>query len=108
MYFSHFFQFIGYFRVNYDKHNWKLLTTYLQNPKTFSKIAPANRAQLVDDALNLARGGSLDYGIAMNITKYLAHENDYVPWKAAIYSLNFIDSMMIKGGEYYKFKVSFT
>lgn len=78
----------------------------MQDSNKFSKIAPANRAQLIDDALNLARGGILDYRIAMNLTKYLAHEKDYVPWKAAIYALHFIDSMMLKSGEYYKFKVS--
>lgn len=95
----------GYYRVNYDRHNWKLLTAYMQDANSFAKIAPANRAQLIDDALNLARGGNLDYSIAMNLTKYLAHENEFVPWKAAIYSLNYIDSMLIKGGDYHKFKV---
>lgn len=78
---------------------------YLEDPNLYKNIAPANRAQLVDDALNLARGGSLDYQIALDITKYLVHENDYVPWKAAINSLNFIDSMFMKSGEYYKMKV---
>lgn len=95
----------GYYRVNYDRHNWKLLSAYLQDKNTYSKIAPANRAQLIDDAMNLARAGILDYGIALNMTKYLVHENEFVPWKAALYSLNFLDSMMIKGGEYHKFKV---
>lgn len=96
----------GYYRVNYDRHNWKLLTAYMQDAKTFDKIIPANRAQLIDDALNLARAGSLDYSVALNLTKYLVHENEYVPWKAALYSLNFLDSMLLKSGEYYKFKVS--
>ena len=55
---------------------------------------------------NKLSGGSLDYKTALDITQYLVHENDYVPWKSAINSLNFIDSMLIKGGEYYKLKVS--
>lgn len=79
----------------------------MQNPVLFKQIAPSNRAQLVDDALNLARAGILDYRIAMNLTKYLAHENEYVPWKAAIYSMHFLDTMLMRTGEYYKFKVRF-
>lgn len=46
----------GFYRVNYDVKNWQLLSSYLLDPSKFTKIAPANRAQLVDDALNLARG----------------------------------------------------
>lgn len=97
--------FLGYYRVNYDTNNWKLITNFLHNKETFEKIAPSNRAQIIDDALNLARGGYLTYQIALDVTKYLQHERDYVPWKSAINAINFIDSMMIKRGDYYKFKV---
>lgn len=51
-------------------------------------------------------GGRLNYTIALDITKYLAHEKDYVPWKAAMNALNFLDAMFIKGGEYHKLKVN--
>lgn len=91
--------------MNYDAKNWELLTRYLQNPDKFQDIAPANRAQLVDDAMNLARGGRLDYNVALNITKYLVHETEYVPWKSALNALTFINAMMIKTGDYDKLKV---
>lgn len=96
----------GYYRVNYDQRNWNLLTRYLQNPQKFKNIAPANRAQLIDDALNLARGGKLNYNVALNITKYLVHETEYVPWKSALNAFTFINAMMIKTGDYDKLKVS--
>lgn len=95
----------GYYRVNYDAKNWELLTRYLQDPSKFQNIAPANRAQLVDDAMNLARGGRLDYNVALNITKYLVHETEYVPWKSALNALTFINAMMIRTGDYDKLKV---
>jgi len=95
----------GYYRVNYDETNWNLIITYLNNERQYHKISPANRAQIIDDSLNLARGGYLNYNTAMDITKYLKHETDYVPWKAAISALNFIDSMLISSSEYHKFKV---
>uniref|UniRef100_A0A3B4WT27 Thyrotropin-releasing hormone-degrading ectoenzyme n=1 Tax=Seriola lalandi dorsalis TaxID=1841481 RepID=A0A3B4WT27_SERLL len=43
----------GYFRVNYDLQNWKLLIQQLHtNPQI---ISVGNRAGLIDDAFNLAR-----------------------------------------------------
>ncbi|MED6242731.1 hypothetical protein ATANTOWER_009020, partial [Ataeniobius toweri] len=42
----------GYFRVNYDLQNWKLLIQQLHsNPQI---ISVGNRAGLIDDAFNLA------------------------------------------------------
>lgn len=101
-----FVSFKGYYRVNYDETNWKLLAQYLQDPTQYADIAPANRAQVIDDALNLARGDRLSYKIALDITKYLEHEQDYVPWKAAMNALNFLDAMLIKGGQYHLLKVN--
>lgn len=96
----------GYYRVNYDNNNWHLLTNYLRNMRTFTDISPINRAQLLNDALNLARAGRLDYGIALNVTRYLVHEKEYVPWQVAFSALSYIDVMFIRTGHYDKFKVS--
>ncbi|KAL1390301.1 hypothetical protein pipiens_012445 [Culex pipiens pipiens] len=94
----------GYYRVNYDQRNWALIVAHLLDKRKFTTIAPSNRAQLIDDALNLARGGHLNYGVALNVTRYLVHETEYVPWKAGIGALNFIDSMLLKTSNYDKFK----
>lgn len=96
----------GYYRVNYDDRNWKMLVDHLQNPGIFKNIGVLNRAQLLDDALNLARAGRLNYNVALNLTKYLAHEKDYVPWQTAFIALSYIDSMLVKTGHFDKFKVS--
>ena len=45
----------GYYRVNYDEKNWKLITDQLL--QDVSKIYQTNRAQLLDDSWNLARAG---------------------------------------------------
>lgn len=37
----------GYYRVNYDNNNWKLIQGFLRDEIRFSKIVPPNRAQLV-------------------------------------------------------------
>uniref|UniRef100_A0A1L8E2W2 Aminopeptidase n=1 Tax=Nyssomyia neivai TaxID=330878 RepID=A0A1L8E2W2_9DIPT len=94
----------GYYRVNYDEENWRAIVGYLNDPTKFRAIAPSNRAQLIDDALNLARGGYLSYVTALDITRYLHHETDYVPWKTAINGLNFIESMLQKTGQFELFR----
>lgn len=91
--------------MNYDLRNWKLLTEYLMDRDRFTQIGIINRAQLLDDSLNLARAGLLDYATALNVTRYLANELEYIPWKAALNALGYIDSMLIKTGNYDKFKV---
>lgn len=103
----HFYRISGYYRVNYDINNWELLANYLQDPQNYSKIASTNRAQIVDDALTLARAGKLDYRIALNLTQYLINENEYVPWRSALGAFNFIDSMMSSGPDYYLLQVCF-
>lgn len=95
----------GFYRVNYDERNWKLLIDYLKNPTLFGNINPINRAQLLDDALNLARAELLSYDIAMNVTHYLSNELEYLPWRSAFTAFSYLDSMLIKTAGYDKFKV---
>lgn len=96
----------GYYRVNYDTKNWLLLTSQLRDPKGYRKLSATNRAQIVDDALNLAAAGYLDYDIALNITRYLVYEREYVPWKSAFASLDFLHNMFERNADYDKFKAS--
>lgn len=95
----------GYYRVNYDSENWLKLSKELLNSRTFTKtFDPKNRAQLIDDAMNLASSGYLDYSIALNLTKYLVNEKDYIPWRAAFTALDYIGSMFVRTGHYDKYK----
>lgn len=95
----------GYYRVNYDNQNWKLLTKHLLDKTRFNQIGSTNRAQLINDAMNLAQAGRLDYNIALNVTRYLIHERDYVPLQAAISAFSYIDVMFVRTGHYDKLKV---
>ena len=71
-----------FFRVNYDKQNWALLVEQLLRNHT--AIHVNNRAQIIDDAFNLARANLLDYETALSVTEYLHKEVDYVPWNSAL------------------------
>lgn len=71
----------SYYRVNYDDNLWNLLIQQL-NGREYEKIHLLNRAQLVDDSLNLARAGRIEYSVPFGILQYLSQESDYIPWAA--------------------------
>lgn len=72
----------GYYRVNYDYENWRLLIQQLYNK--YEDIHVLNRAQLVDDILHLAIDERLDFHLAFTLTNYLKNERDLLPWFAAV------------------------
>ncbi|XP_076637043.1 uncharacterized protein LOC143349583 [Colletes latitarsis] len=93
----------GYYRVNYDVNNWKQLQKYLLT-KDYVKIHPVNRAQLIDDALAMARTSRLDYAVALSLSLYLHQETDYIPWITANRHLNFFQNMLYTSKHYAMYK----
>ncbi|KAH0560346.1 hypothetical protein KQX54_003721 [Cotesia glomerata] len=73
----------GFYQVNYDKENWKLIADYL-NSKDYTKIHAVNRAQLFDDIFRLYSTDKSYLEILVNITSYLHQETDYLPWIPAV------------------------
>lgn len=55
-----------------------------------NEIHVLNRAQLIDDAFNLARAGVLNYSMPLNLISYLEKENDVIPWFTAMNNLDFV------------------
>ena len=51
------------YRIDYDHDNWRELSSLLKTPGMMERIDKLNRAQLVDDAMNLARADQLPYDI---------------------------------------------
>lgn len=77
----------GYYRVNYDDENWNSLITVLKNRGQINKL---NRAQLIDDIMNLARGNRVKYDLALNLLTYLKVEDDFHPWESAFGALYYL------------------
>ncbi|XP_062606094.1 leucyl-cystinyl aminopeptidase-like isoform X2 [Saccostrea cucullata] len=79
----------GYYRVNYDKETWKVIIEQLT---TDHHIFPVrDRAQLIDDVFSFARAGLLNITVAVEITKYLENESDFLPWLMATLNLKLPD-----------------
>ncbi|XP_026057981.1 aminopeptidase N-like [Carassius auratus] len=77
----------GYYRVNYDNENWQRLLTVL---KTSSQSIPViNRAQIIDDAFNLAKAGIIETTLALRTTLFLNSETEYMPWESALDNLDY-------------------
>ncbi|XP_067878658.1 aminopeptidase N-like isoform X2 [Heterodontus francisci] len=83
---------VGLFRVNYDDDNWdKLLILLMRNRDAIPVI---NRAQLIDDAFSLARGKYIPITRALETTRYLHMETEYLPWDTLSNHLDFIELML--------------
>ncbi|CAG4917258.1 unnamed protein product [Colias eurytheme] len=88
----------GYYRVNYDVDNWVALAKVLQN--SHEVIHLLNRAQLIDDAFNLARNERLNYQYAFEVSRYLVNETDYIAWGAADAAFSYLD-VVLSGSDTY-------
>ncbi|KAH8363988.1 hypothetical protein KR084_001156, partial [Drosophila pseudotakahashii] len=90
-------------RVLYDLYNWRLITeALLQN---FTQIPELSRAQLVDDALNLAWSGQLQYSVALSVIKYLPNETSIAVWQTALTNLEKLQDVMRISTGYRIFKL---
>lgn len=85
---------LGYYRVNYDFENWHNLIRVL-NGENYQQIHVLNRAQIVDDVMNFAIDGHVDFEVALGVLMYLRHETDYLPWASAVNYLDRLDYLLL-------------
>ncbi|XP_041651313.1 alanyl (membrane) aminopeptidase a [Cheilinus undulatus] len=88
----------GYYRVNYNQENWERLLTQLEGNK--DRIPLINRGQLIDDAFNLARAKLVDVTLALNSTRFLRNETEYIPWESAVRNLQYFVLMFDRSEVY--------
>uniref|UniRef100_A0A8C9MQV7 Laeverin n=1 Tax=Serinus canaria TaxID=9135 RepID=A0A8C9MQV7_SERCA len=75
----------GYYRVNYDQLNLKRLARLLENdPKA---IPAVSRFQLLDDVFALTDFGYVPIETALELTKYLAREDELFIWNVVLLNL---------------------
>lgn len=78
----------GYYRVHYGVL-WSNLSSALKQSQ-FSEIPELNRAQLIDDAFELARANYLNYSVAFDLLAYIAEEESLSPWMTALNKINYV------------------
>lgn len=81
----------GFYRVNYDLTNWARLLNELET--NIQSIPLMNRRQLIDDAFYLARAKQVSVPLALNSTRFLRNETDYLPWESAMRNLHYFVQM---------------
>ncbi|XP_063609315.1 aminopeptidase N-like [Penaeus indicus] len=82
----------GYYRVNYDDHNWNLLIQQLKDDHKVIHVF--NRAQIIDDAMNLAKAGHLSYKVALGVYTYLSKETEHLPRTVAAENMKYLVAML--------------
>lgn len=88
----------GFYRVNYDLANWaRLLNELEDNPQSIPLL---NRGQLIDDAFNLARAKQVSVTLALNATRFLRNNTDYLPWDSALRNLKYFVHMFDRSEVY--------
>lgn len=71
--------------------------------KDHSVIHVINRAQIIDDAFNLAMADQLDYTLVLRLSQYLEKEDDVMPWYTAKYEFDLLISRMRRCSHAYKY-----
>lgn len=64
-----------------------------------------NRVQLIDDAMDLAKSGDVDYSLPLGIIQYVKRETQYLPWRAALAGIGQLDRLLQGSALYGPFKV---
>ncbi|CAL8117044.1 unnamed protein product [Orchesella dallaii] len=72
----------GYYRVLYEDSLLTLIQQQLE--KNASKISPLSRAQLLDDYFIFAEKNYSDIRTALNLTRYLEQETNFVVWRIVL------------------------
>lgn len=89
----------GYYRVHYDYH----LTLMLS--KHYINFPEVTRAQIIDDALHLARAQLVSYDVPLTFLLRMAEKSkDVLSWMAASKGLEYLDQMLVRESAYDAFK----
>lgn len=80
----------------------KLSEILLNNSKTFTI---SDRAHLLNDVFSFSEAQLISYGTALNLSKYLSNEMDYVPWAVASSNLKKLNNLLMYTNVYDKFKI---
>lgn len=95
----------GYYRVKYDKQNYKRIADGLARDS--SKLHSLTKGQLLDDAVNFVNSDRLQgYGLILDLLRFLKHETEHVPWSVGNTLISFLDKKLSGTKHYDLFEVN--
>lgn len=83
----------GFYRVQYDAENYKLLTNELISGD-LKKIHPISRSQIIDDLFDFTKTHRLPENLLLDLLKYLTKETEYAPWASANNAITFLSKVL--------------
>ncbi|XP_058812404.1 glutamyl aminopeptidase isoform X2 [Topomyia yanbarensis] len=89
---------VGYYRVNYPSNSWKQFSDALVADVNAFSIG--DRTGLLNDAFALADASQLQYDEALDLTKFLTEELEYVPWAAVSSKMKNVRNLIYDFGSY--------
>lgn len=93
---------VGYYRVNYEQDMWKsLIDALIANPESMTTL---DRAHLLNDAFSLAEARELKFEVALDMTRFLAREESFIPWEAAAGKIKSIKNLLFYTPVYSQFR----
>ncbi|XP_055587831.1 aminopeptidase A-like isoform X2 [Uranotaenia lowii] len=90
---------VGYYRVNYPVSMWQQFSSLLSS--NINAFAIGDRTGLLNDAFALADAGRLSYDVALELTKFLKQETEYVPWATVASKMKSIRNLIYDYDSYY-------
>lgn len=70
------------------------------------KISLKSRVRIIADTFTLAEAGRVPYDAALNLTRYLSKEKEYLPWEMALVGLDVIHNYFDNEPEVVHFQAS--
>ncbi|CAK8692596.1 unnamed protein product [Clavelina lepadiformis] len=83
----------GIYRIQYHADMLGKIEEKL-NSTTFTDISTQNRAQLIDDIFAISRSGRESVEVALELTKYLVQEIDYIPWTTFLDAITYFERIL--------------
>ncbi|XP_063040617.1 glutamyl aminopeptidase [Engraulis encrasicolus] len=90
---------LGFYRVNHNTGMWTQISQQLVT--NYEEFDAADRTSFIDDVFALARANSLDYGVALDMTKYLSNETAFIAWDTVSSSIAYVRQMLADDTELY-------
>lgn len=93
----------GYYRVQYDALNYKLLTHEL-TAGDFGRFHPISRSQLINDLFDFTKTNRLPDSLFLDLIGYLPKESEYTPWISASNAIAYLRKQLEGTPEYPRFR----